>query len=122
MKIKNQFIYNYAMLLNKAFANGEQKLPIKINFALQKNKSVLTNLAQEIEKARLEILKKYGKLDAESQQYVIEPEHVAQASQELYDLSEIEQEVNVLTIPIDIIETDLVLTTQQMEALMFMIE
>jgi hypothetical protein len=55
MKLTNNEIYNYANNLFAAFNDGEQKLPIKISFYLQKNKNTLLTLAQDIEKSRIEI-------------------------------------------------------------------
>jgi hypothetical protein len=45
MKMTNIEIYTNALGLNKAFSDNTQKLPIKINFYLQKNKATLTALA-----------------------------------------------------------------------------
>lgn len=122
MKMTNSEIYSHANQLIEAFPSSEQKLPIKINFYLQKNKSILTNLAQEIEKTRMEIAQSYGEFNAESQQFIIPPEKIAEASQELNDLFNLEQDVNIYTINIDSLSDDYDMTTAQMEAIMFMIE
>jgi hypothetical protein len=45
MKLTNNEIYTYANNLTEAFNDKEQKLPIKINFYLQKNKNCLIELA-----------------------------------------------------------------------------
>ena len=45
MKLTNRKIYEYALMLAEAFKDNEQKLPIKINFYLQKNKNELMKLA-----------------------------------------------------------------------------
>jgi hypothetical protein len=66
MRLINNNIYLYANKLIEAFQDNNQKLPIKINFYLQKNKNTLITLAQEIENARLEIIKTYGKLNQET--------------------------------------------------------
>lgn len=122
MKMTNSEIYSHANQLIEAFPSSEQKLPIKINFYLQKNKSILTNLAQEIEKTRMEIAQSYGEFNAEAQQFIIPPEKIAEASQELNDLFNLEQDVNIYTINIDSLSDDYDMTTAQMEAIMFMIE
>ena len=88
MTLTNNEIYMYTRQLMDAFQDGEQKLPIKINFYLQKNKNTLLGLAQDIEKARLEIAQNYGTLDEAGEQYVIPNDKLAEASKELEDLLE----------------------------------
>lgn len=122
MKFTNNEIYNYTRALLDAFQDGEQRLPIKVNFYLQKNKNTLVALAQDIEKARLEIAQHYGVLDEENQQYSIPNEKLAEASKELEDLFNLEQEVDIAKIKIDSLSDDLTMTTAQMEAIMFMID
>jgi len=79
MRLTNNEIYNYANALISTFQDREQRLPIKLNFFIQKNKTTLINLAQEIEKSRLEIAQAYGTLDVESNQFVIAPDKIAEA-------------------------------------------
>ena len=122
MTMTNNEIYTYTRQLMDAFSDGEQKLPIKINFYLQKNKNTLLGLAQDIEKARLEIAQNYGTLDDAGEQYVIPNDKLAEASKELEDLFNLEQEVDIYKINIDSLSDDLMLSAAQMEALMFMID
>lgn len=122
MTLTNNEIYMYTRQLMDAFQDGDQKLPIKINFYLQKNKNTLLGLAQDIEKARLEIAQNYGTLDEAGEQYVIPNDKLAEASKELEDLFNLEQEVDIYRINIDNLSDDLVLSAAQMEALMFMID
>lgn len=122
MKLTNKEIYNYANQLAEFFSDTTQKLPIKINFYLQKNKNTLLDLAANIEDARIELAKSNGHLDPEKGQYVIDQDKIDMVYQELADLFDLEQEVNIYTISIDSLSDDLTLTTGQMEALMFMID
>lgn len=122
MVMTNNEIYNYAQQLAEAFDNSEQKLPVKINFYLQKNKNTLVTLAQDVERARLEIAQNYGELNESGDRYVIPNEKMAEANKELVDLFTLEQDVNIYKVNIDAFSDDLVLTTAQMEALMFMID
>ena len=122
MTMTNNEIYTYTRQLMDAFQDGEQKLPIKINFYLQKNKNTLLGLAQDIEKARLEIAHNYGTLDDAGEQYVIPNDKLAEASKELEDLFNLEQDVAIHKISIDSLSDDLMLSAAQMEALMFMID
>ena len=122
MKLTNKEIYNYAQKLTTAFSDNQQRLPVKLNFSIQKNKKVLLELAQDIETSRIEIAAAYGTLNSETNQYLIAPENIAMAQQELSDLFNIEQEVNICMIKADDLSNDIELSMAQMEAIMFMIE
>ena len=118
----NSEIYNIATILGKAFEDEKQVLPVKVNFYMQKNKATLVALAQEIEKARVDILQKHGTLNEETNQFEFSSDVTATVIQELNDLFALEQEVNIYTVNIDSFGDELTLTTGQMEALMFMID
>lgn len=122
MKLTNFEIYSYAKALATAFENVAQPLPVKVNFFIQKNRATLINLAQEIEKARLDIAATFGELDQETKQYIIPSEKLSDANEELNDLFSLEQEVQIYTFPITSFKDDFVLTMEQMDAIMFMIE
>lgn len=122
MKLTNNQIYTYATELAAAFQDSTQKLPIKVNFYLQKNKETLLTMAQDIEKARIDLLNNYGTLDNDNNRFTIDPDKVELASKELEDLFNLEQEVNIYKVNIDSFGDDIVLTTGQMEALLFMID
>lgn len=122
MKLTNAQIYTYATALATAFQDTTQKLPIKVNFYLQKNKTTLTSLAQDIENARLDLIRANGELNEEGTSYKIPKEKVEEVQKELNDLFALEQDVNIYTISIDSLSDDLTLTTGQMEAIMFMID
>ena len=121
MKLTNKQIYDYAMLMNEAFKDNTQRLPVKINFYLQKNKTTLLNLAQDIEASRLEIINTFGEYIEEKNQYLIPRDKVEDAQKELNDLFNLEQEVNIYTIDINSLDEDMTLTMGQMEAMLFMI-
>lgn len=118
----NLEIYNIANNLLEAFSDNTQKLPVKVNFFLQKNKKTLLNLAQEIEEERINIAKNYGNLDPETGNYSVSVEHIEAAQQDLNNLFNIEQDVNIAKINYNDLDPNMELTTAQMEALMFMIE
>lgn len=122
MKLTNNEIYAYARNLVEAFENNDQKLPIKISFYLQKNKNTLIELAQDIEKSRMEIAQNYGEIDKSNQQYIIPPEKMEEATKELTDLFNLEQEVQIYTVSIDNFDDSFMVTSSQMEAIMFMID
>ena len=118
--LTNNDIYFINEQFNKIFENSQQYLPAKVNFYIQKNKKKIAELAQEIEIARAEIIKNFGE-QKEDQKYYIPQDKIQEAQQELFDLLNIQQEIEVFTISLDDIE-NLHFTLPQMEALMFMIE
>lgn len=118
----NYEIYNIASALNEAFADGNQYLPVKVNFFIQKNKATLMSLAQDIENSRIAIIRNYGSLNEETGYFTVPEDKIQVANAELADLFNIEQEVNIYKININSFPDDINLTTSQMEALMFMIE
>ena len=107
MKLTNKQIYDYILNLNQAFNNNQQKLPIKLNFYLQKNKNLLLDLSNEIEKMRMEIIQTYGKPDLENTNtYIIPKEDIETAQKELDELLKIEQEVNIYKMKFEEITND----------------
>ena len=122
MLMKNSEIYNYAQALTEAFRDNNQRLPVKINFYLQKNKKTLLSLSQDIEQSRMEIAQNYGILNEEGTAYTIPDENISIVNTEIQDLFNIEQEVPIYKVSIDSFSDDLILTTAQMEAIMFMID
>lgn len=123
MKLSNKAIYSYATKLFNAFQDNSQKLPIKINFYLQKNKNLLIELGKDIEQARLEVAKQYGTLNSDDKEtYIISPENTNIVLKELDDLYNLEQDVPIYKIKLSDFSEDLNLTTAQMDAIMFMID
>lgn len=119
MKLSNQQIYAYAKdLFNFSI---ESKLPVRINFFLQKNIQLITQSFQEIEQARLGIGQEYGTMVESQGSYSIPPEKMDIVQSELNDLFNLEQDL-----PIHIFKLDdfdgIELTYQQMSAIMFMVE
>lgn len=121
MKMTNFEIYNAAKGLMDVLSDEEQRFPVKVNFYMQKNKTTLFALAQDIDAARLDIVKNYGTPNEDDTQYVIDADKVEMAQQELNDLFNLEQEVTIYKVDIDSFPDDISLTTSQMEALLFMI-
>lgn len=117
----NLEIYNIANNLLNAFDDSSQKLPVKVNFFLQKNKKTLMTLAQEIEEARFNIASTYG-TQTEEGNYAIEADKIEEAQAELNQLFNIDQDINIMKINYNDLDPNMELTTAQMEALMFMIE
>ena len=119
MKLTNNTIYQIVNSAYNLFDNNTY-IPAKANFFIQRNLNKLAAAAQEIEKARLEVAKHYGELNAEARQYIIPQDKIEQASKEIEDLFNIEQDIDIKTITIEDLG-NLELTTTQMQILMFMI-
>lgn len=119
MNLTNKQIYEHAT--NLAQLNIDIKLPVRINFFLQKNIQTIRTSAEEIEKARFEIGAQFGTLNETQTGYDIPADKVQEAHKELSDLFNLEQDL-----PIHIFKLDdfdgIELTYQQMSAIMFMIE
>lgn len=124
MLLTNKQIYNYTNILTPIFEELKQaKLPVKVNFYLQKNKNALLNLAQEIEIARIDIMQKKGIISESGTEYVFNNNQDREETiKELNDLFNLEQEVNIYQIALNDFGDNIYLTMEQMEAIMFMIE
>lgn len=121
MTLTNNEIYGYASALLTEFGpDCEIKFPIKINFFLQKNIKLMSDLAQDIDASRLAIAQQYGTLNEDGVAYSIPDEKIEDAARELNDLFSLTQEVAVRKFNIDDFN-DIELTAKQMNALMFMI-
>ena len=107
MNLQNNLIYKQARLL-QTFNTCNMKLPIKINFYLQKNIQLIAQAATEIENARLLIAQQYGTINEI-------------VNKELNDLLNLEQDLNIHIFKLSDFD-NIELTYQQMSAIMFMIE
>ena len=119
MKLTNQQIYNASLKLNSFSVEG--KIPVKINFFLQKNIQIVIEAGKEIEKARIQIIQELGELNAENNVFMIPKNNMAEAQKELEDLFTLEQELNIHLFKLDDFQ-DIALTYDQLSAIMFMIE
>ena len=119
MKLTNQEITTYAQSLSTF--NIDIKLPVRINFFLQKNIQTIMTAFQEIETAKLGIGKEYGEPEESGTSYRIPPEKMEIVQSELNDLFSIEQELSIHIFKLDDFD-GIELTYQQMSAIMFMVE
>lgn len=120
MKINNNNIVQHYENLKNSFNDNKKYFPAKVTFMIQKNIRILEKLSQDIYMTRDKIVQHYGSPNGDETFFI--PEEVRETTQkELDDLLEIEQEVNILKLKFKDIE-DLEFTSNQMEALMFMID
>lgn len=116
----NGEIYAYAVgMANNFPADNDNYLPAAIAYSLQKNKSTLISISEEIEKGRFDILSHYA-IGERDGQFQIDPGSIDVANQELNDLLSIEQEVKIYSCKIEELG-DIKFTSAQMESMMFMI-
>lgn len=121
MKLTNNKIYQYAQDLIGIFDVDDLYIPVKANFIIQKNIRLITEAGREIEQSRLQIARHYGTLNEKQQQYIVPPEKIEEANQEIHNLFTIEQDLDIKTIKLEDLG-NIALTATQMKALMFMIE
>ena len=119
MKMNNGMIYQYVLALNEALNDNDLQMPVAVIFSIEKNKQTLMTVAQDVEKYRMDIIKKYGEeIDGN---YNVPQDKIEIANKELQDLFSIEQEVNIYKFNIEDLG-DIKLTSNQMNAILFMIE
>ena len=119
MKLTNNQIYNYAA--NLAAFHTDIKMPVRINFFLQKNIQTIIAAAQEIDASKIAIAQEFGVLNEEGTAYNIPPEKMPAANQELNDLFSLEQDLNIHIFKLDDFD-NIELTMEQLSTIMFMIE
>lgn len=116
----NKDIYESAQLL-AIFDNCNIRMPVRINFYLQKNIKIIKEAAKAIDLARLEIGAQFGVPNTERTGFNIPPEKIEAAAQELQELLELEQDIKIHKFHLSDFD-GIELTYQQMSAIMFMIE
>lgn len=119
MKMNNGMIYQYALTLNEALNNNDLQMPVAVIFSIEKNKQTLMAVAQDVEKYRMDIIKKYG--EEVNGNYNVPQDKIEIANKELQDLFSIEQEIKIYKFNIEDLG-DIKLTSNQMNAILFMIE
>lgn len=122
LTLKNIDIYSIANMLADAFSanDNDTHLPIKINFFLQKNMAKMIELGQELDRERTEIVKRYGTLNEETQQYEIPQEKLEEAQNELNELFNLEQEIKITMLDINAFD-GVDISDKKGNAIMFMI-
>lgn len=119
VKMNNGMIYQYALALSEALSDNDLQMPVAVLFSIEKNKQTLMAVAQDVEKYRMDIIKKYG--EEVNGNYNVPQDKIEIANKELKDLFSIEQEVKIYKFNIEDLG-DIKLTSSQMNAILFMIE
>lgn len=122
MKLTNETIYSYAMKIkNFCDEEADSLLPAKCSFYIYKNLNTLLEAANCIDKARQNILEKYGKQEEEENVYIISDENKELAQEELTDLGNITQDIQIYFIQLTDLEK-VNLTLKQLFNISFMIQ
>ena len=119
IKMNNGMIYQYALALNEALNDNDLQMPVAVIFSIEKNKQTLMTIAQDVEKYRMDIIKKYG--EEVNGNYNVPQDKIEIANKELQDLFSIEQEIKIYKFNIEDLG-NIKLTSNQMDAILFMIE
>lgn len=117
--LTNLEIYTTAQALMENITT-DRNLPVKVGFYIQKNMKKMTELAQEIEKSRMEIFDKYGEKDEENNQYKFDKSVQEQVQKELNDLFDLTQDVKTNMLELDWFD-DIDLNANQIAAISYMI-
>lgn len=118
--LTNLEIYTTAQALMESITT-DINLPVKVGFYIQKNMKKMTELAQEIEKSRMEIFDKYGEKDEENNQYKFDKNVQEQVQKELNDLFDLTQDVKTNMLELDWFD-DIDLNANQIAAISYMIK
>ena len=112
-------------------ALANMKLPYKLAYAISKNLGKMEAEVKAIEETRLNIIKEYAVKDENGEPVVVDNKYdlgdnVAAFTEEFQNFMSTETEVDILTVPEAVLETDYsrfdILTVDQIAALDFMIE
>lgn len=117
--LTNLEIYTTAQALMENITT-DMNLPVKVGFYIQKNMKKMTELAQEIEKSRIEIFEKYGEKDEENNQYKFDKSVQDQVQKELNDLFDLTQDIKTNMLNLDWFD-DIDLNANQIAAISYMI-
>lgn len=117
--LTNLEIYTTAQALMENITT-DINLPVKVGFYIQKNMKKMTELAQEIEKSRMEIFDRYGEKDEENNQYKFDKSVQEQVQKELNDLFDLTQDVKTNMLELDWFD-DIDLNANQIAAISYMI-
>ena len=117
--LTNLEIYTTAQALMENITT-DMNLPVKVGFYIQKNMKKMTELAQEIEKSRMEIFDKYGEKDEENNQSKFDKSVQEQVQKELNDLFDLTQDVKTNMLELDWFD-DIDLNANQIAAISYMI-
>ena len=118
----NEEILRLCRLFSDFNTNQNVYFPAKLNYYIQYNMKQILDVGIEVENIRMEVAKHYGEKSNDGKEsYIIKPENFDAAQNELMQLSKATREIDIYFVSLDDFE-NITLTSNQMQALMFMIE
>lgn len=117
----NEQIYSIASMLEANPIGDNTYIPVVYNFYIQRNINTMLELKKNIDKCREQIIKHYGNHDESKQMWMIREDCREAANKELAHLAEISQNVEITKLPLNVF-ADIKLSTQELRAIMFMID
>ena len=117
--MKNGEVLELYETLERIKQNKELKFNVKLGYAITKNKEILRKEAQIIYDMRREILLEHGTI--EGTDIIVPKEFARETNQKINDLMEIENNVNIILVPLEAFE-EMELNIEDIEGLIGMIQ
>lgn len=117
--MKNGEVLELYETLQRISQNKDLKFNVKLGYAMAKNKEKLRQEAAIIYNLRRDIIMEHGRV--EGKDIVVPNEYVDEVNKKVNDLMEIENDVEIILVPIDAFE-DLELNMEDIEGLMRMVQ
>ena len=117
--MKNGDVLELYETLQRISQNKELKFNVKLGYAMAKNKEKLRQEATIIYNLRRDIIMEHGKV--EGKDIVVPNEYVDEVNKKVNDLMEIDNDVEIILVPIDTSE-DLELNMEDIEGLVRMVQ
>lgn len=110
--LTNYEIFNLTEILNKIIQENKRKeINVKLGYYLKRNFDILLPIYQTITETQQNIIQKY-----KNEENIIPEEDVPRANLEIMELSNIQETINLFSIPLDFVE-DISLTLEEIEIL-----
>ena len=116
--MKNGEVLELYETLQRISQNKDLKFNVKLGYAMAKNKEKLRQEAAIIYNLRRDIIMEHGKIDGKD--IIVPNEYVDEVNKKVNDLMEIENDVEIILVPIDAFD-DLELNMEDIEGLMKMV-
>ena len=117
--MKNGEVLELYETLQRISQNKDLVFNVKLGYAMAKNKEKLRQEATIIQGLRRDIIMEHGRVDGKD--IVVPNEYVDEVNKKVNDLMEIENDVEIILVPIDAFE-DLELNMEDIEGLMRMVQ
>ena len=117
--MKNGEVLELYETLQRISQNKDLRFNVKLGYAMAKNKEKLRQEAAIIYNLRRDIIMEHGRIDGKD--IVVPNEYVDEVNKKVNDLMDIENDVEIILVPIDAFE-DLELNMKDIEGLMRMVQ